>query len=328
MLSAQSEVLTTALTALIIGAPWTATYIESVNGDQTVALPHERVSRREALQASAAGAVGLTALVLPRAASASSVGVSSESTVAATTTTIASVESLSIHLDAGNVSSYAGSGSAWNDLGGSGNYGAIDASVSFVSAAGGTPAHFSFGGSGSVTVTKANGSLDMTGPSPTEYTKLIWFRRDIVTGRFDNIFSSSTGSQAQHFLFFQSGGASPYKRLTTGHNSSFTRLAAGVDVDAGVWTFGAVTFSTAAGFEIYCNQNDRDWAGSGLIASSAYSAGTDALSGSLGFQLGGYAGLHRLAGDIATALVYDRALSAAEVKSYYANTVGRFYPAG
>ena len=104
MLSTRPEVLTTVLTSLSVEAPSPVTYIEYVNGDQAVALPHERVSRRVALQASAAGAVGLTALVLPRAASASSVGVSSESTVAATTTTIASVESLSIHLDAGNVS--------------------------------------------------------------------------------------------------------------------------------------------------------------------------------------------------------------------------------
>ena len=303
----------------------------SVVVDVGGAAPSESsgLTRRSALQASAGGAVGLTALVLPRAAAAASVeSVSATTEAPATTTTIASVESLSIHLDAGNASSYAGSGSSWNDLGGSGSYGAIDASVSYVSAGGGTPAHFSFGGSGSVNVTKPDGSLGMTGPSPTAYTKMIWFRRDIATSRLDNIFSSSTSGQAQHFLFFQSTGASPYKRLTTGHNTTYNRLAAGIDVDAGVWTFGAATFSTASGFVIYCNQNDRDWAGSGLINSSAYDAGTDALGAAIGFQLGGYAGLHRLAGDIATALVYDRALTTAEVKSYYANTVGRFYPAG
>lgn len=305
-------------------------YIVNVGAVDGPGIESRNMTRRSALRASTGTAVGMTALALPRAASASSVSSESVSTVGpATTTTIASVESLSIHLDAGNASSYAGTGSTWNDLGGSGNYGAIDASVSYVSSSGGSPAHFSFGGSGSVNVRKADGSLEITGQSPTAYTKMIWFRRDVATGRFDNIFSSSsTSGQAQHFLFFQSSGTNPYKRLTAGHNSSYGRLFAGIDVEADIWTFGAVTFSTTTGFVIYCNQNDRDWAASGLINSSAYDAGTDALGGALGFQIGGYGGLHRLAGDVATALAYDRVLSIAEVKSYYATTVGRFYPVG
>jgi hypothetical protein len=49
------------------------------------------------------------------------------------------------------------------------------------------------------------------------------------------------------------------------------------------------------------------------------------LTGGLGFQIGGHGNSSYLLGDVATALAHGTALSEAEIKNYYAETVNRFY---
>ena len=55
-------------------------------------------------------------------------------------------QGLVLYLDAGNVLSYSGSGTAWNDLSGNGNNGTVVNSPAYVSA--GTSSYFSFGSGG------------------------------------------------------------------------------------------------------------------------------------------------------------------------------------
>jgi len=263
------------------------------------------------------GAVGLTALTLPNSASASS----GSETNAAGTGTVPAAGSLLFHLDASSYSP--GLGQGWNDLSGAGNHGAIGSGVSFVSASGGTPAHFSFDGLNSNSVVSIKSGAAITGSGPTAYTKMLWFRKDTTGSRLDNLMSAATGES--HFLYFNFNSPDVNRLLTTGHNSTYTRLILDTFLtDANVWLFAAVRFSTDSGFTLYINTSDTDWAAT-LVKSSAYNASTDALSTGLTFHIGSFAGLHPLQGDVATALAYDVDIGDSAVKSYFASTVGRFY---
>lgn len=284
-----------------------------------------RPSRRDALKV--AGAAGLTALVLPASGASASVAPAggANPTVPA--------DGLLFNFDAGSLGAF--SNGVWNDTSGNSRTGVLGAGVTYVAATSGTPAHFDFAGGASVgahsaVITVQTGGVPSTqllvDPNPGAYTKMVWFRRD-ADNRWDNLMSSGpNGQEAQHFLFFNSSVGN-YQYVTAGNGSAYTRINSTLTVGAGAWTFAAVTFSPSTGFAVYSSQNDTSWTSTENIATSAYSAGTDALTGSyLGFQIGGYAGMSTFDGDIATAVAYSRALSQSDVKAYYDSTVSRFYP--
>lgn len=277
-----------------------------------VRAPSRRHVLRGAAAATGGGALGVTSLLLPGAAASAS-----EHTVEV------SGVSLVLHLDASSPGP--ASATTWQDLSGSGNAGTVGPDVTHVAAAGATPAHYRFPGTSSAAVITAGGGLAVVpGAPPTAYTKMLWFRRDTVT-RYDNLLSSTGSSTYEtHFLFFSISATPQYQRLTAGHASSgFTRLFGGIDVEAGIWTFGAVSFSTTTGYALYTNTSDRDW-GEGTITTSPYGA-QDALTKPLSLQIGGIGGLHTLQGDLATVVMHSRALTDEEVRAYYASTVDRFH---
>jgi hypothetical protein len=289
--------------------------------------PDERdlsVDRRTALRSAAALGTGITAIALPDAAAAAStdLGVDSD-----TSGSHVSQASLLLHLDAGDASSYAGSGATWTDLSGQGNHGTIGSGVTFVGASGGAPAHFRFAGT-SGAVVGINGGAPIVFPSAgtamSAYTKLVWFRRERID-ELNNLMSaaSTTTTHAQHFLYFSSASNTPYRLVTAGNSGVFTRITTDLLTTAGSWTFAAVTYSTTSGFDLYTERAP----GEGRSASSPHTS-TDglAVNAGLSFQLGGYSGGGLLKGDIATALAYDRALNAQEIAAYYGATVARFHP--
>jgi hypothetical protein len=190
------------------------------------------------------------------------------------------------------------------------------------------PAHFSFNGVNANSVVSVKAGAVITGTTPTAYTKLVWFRRDTVA-RTDNLISASSPlGQSQHFLYFVAEPGS-YRLLTAGNAGGFARILSDAQTSANQWQFGAVRFSTTDGFSLYLNTNVTSWSGSpSLITSSPYEPLTDALSaGGLGFNIGRWQSGNSLEGDVATALAYDVDIGDAAVKSYFASTVGRFYPA-
>jgi hypothetical protein len=260
-------------------------------------------------RATGAGALGLTALALPSAAvaaSGSEVGGTPVSTVV-------------FDLDA---SAAGGSPTTvWQDRSGNANNGTTSAEgVTFVAAAGADPDHYRLDGTATVPI--ANGAT-IVDPAPSGYTKLVWFRR-ARSNATDNLVSAASVG-VTHYLYFRE---TSYQRLTAGHNGvaegDFFQASGGIG--AGVWTFGAVTFSTTGGFVLYVNTDDRGWSGTGLSEIATSSGQTDALTAGMSFELGGFRGGNRFQGDIASAVVHSRALTTAEVKAYYAATVDRFHP--
>lgn len=269
---------------------------------------------------SGVGLAGVTAVALPSAlASASGTGAGGESSPP----TVPVSQSLLFHLDADAHSS----GGVWSDLSGNGHHGTLGAGVTFVPGSAGVPAHFTFNGVDSESFVAVDNGAVITGSSPTEYTKMVWFRRDSIT-RFDNLLSSASASgQSSHFVYF--GGRDPdCRHLTAGHGTAYFRFTTDFATSANAWLFAAVRFSTSSGFHLYINSSDTSWVGTpGLTGSSPYNAATDALNGGgLAFVIGSYNITASLLGDVAVALAHDVDIGDAAVKSYFASTVGRFHP--
>jgi len=264
---------------------------------------------------SGAALLGVTSTVLPSAAAAASVLESSG----------VPADSLVFHLDA----SLPGESPAsiWADRSGNNNSGSTTGSgVTYVTATGGVPAHYSLDGSASAVIPVAAGAtlFGSAEVRPDGYTKMAWFRRDSVAARDNLISRASTG--APHFLWFREPS---YQLLTAGHDSTATAPQGTLEVSAGVWTFGAVTFSTTDGLRLLTNTSDRTWSDGDVSEDRAVPAYTTAPTDGMSSQVGGYdsAANTRLVGDVATAVVHSRALSVTEVRAYYAATVDRFHPA-
>jgi hypothetical protein len=266
-------------------------------------------------RAAGVGALGVTSLMLPA-------GSAAASTVLAAVPT----SSLVVHLDA---SQPGGSpGTAWQDLSGNANNATPGTGVTFEAAAGGAPAHYSFPGTSDAQRTDVgNGAIVGTVASPpTAYTKMVWFRRDTLNQPANLASSDLRGTFTEHFMYFSGQSADPLRRLTVGHNTAYVRFSSVRSVSANVWTFGAVTFSTALGFRLFLNTTDRDWNGAAEVSTSAYNAAQDALGGPMALHIGTFDVANRLDGDVATLVVHARELTEAEVKAYYASTVDRFHP--
>ena len=276
------------------------------------------LSRREAIGAasgvSGAALLGITSTVLPSAAAAAS-----DLTQAGVPTS-----SLVFHLDANQPGG--SPATTWQDLSGNVNAAAPGTGVTFVAADGGTPAHYSLDGTETAVIPVAAGAtlFGSAEARPGGYTKMVWFRRDRGSGAaLDNLISrASTG--APHFLWFREPS---YRLLFAGHDDTATAPQATLEVAAGVWTFGAVTFSTVDGLRLFTNTSDRAWGDGGVSEERGFPAYTTAPTDGLSFQVGGYSSSanNRLQGDVATAVVHSRALSVAEVRAYYDATVDRFH---
>jgi len=271
------------------------------------------VDRRTAMtagvRATGVGALGIATLALPTAAAAASDG---EVTGAPTSSVVFDLDASDAGLSPTTV---------WQDRSGKANNGATTATgVTYVVATGADPDHYRFDGTATVPI---GGSAKIVDPAPSGYTKMVWFRRDRSDAR-DNLVSS-TSAGVMHYLYFRE---SSFQRLTAGHNGTEVGdfFQASGSIGAGVWTFGAVTFSTTEGFRLYVNTDDRGWSGTGLSEIAESSDQTDPLTDGMSFEIGGFRGGSFFMGDIASAVVHSRALTTAEVKAYYAGTVDRFHP--
>ena len=211
---------------------------------------------------------------------------------------------LLMHLDAGNSSSYSGTGTTWSDLSGNGNHATLVNGPTFSSADGGA---IDFDGSND----RAEVSLLM--PS-RPYTASIWISHDSMSGFFQYYLSqrfSSTSNITGFSLFrdvpfgsyryklvhrvtlVNSPGGTPYYPI---HRST-TQLT------NGTWYNLCVVASTTD-FKIYVNGTlESTTTNSGSMAGSYGSLHIGSLNGSSNF----------FNGRMSSVLVYNKALSATEV---------------
>ena len=206
-------------------------------------------------------------------------------------------DGLVLYLDAGNVKSYPGSGTTWFDRSGNSNNATLYNSPTYTNSNSGT---FNFDESNDYV------KIDNTSILPTAaYTKIAAFRPESSTS---NIISG--GSDSQHAFWM--GGTST--TLQSGHNGNWDTVSYSPGDMLNQWWIGAVTFNTVTGWVLYLNgqQVDTD-------------ASTSTFVGGNTVRIGAYNDAANLFdGDIATAMVYNRALSAAEILQNYNATKSRF----
>ena len=211
-------------------------------------------------------------------------------------------DGLVLCLDAGNRSSYPGSGTVWTNLGGSNN-GALVNSPTFSGANGGM---IQFNGSSQyATSTFANTSF-------TQLTFIAFFYR------------ITTGSSGAGIVFNRGGGGN-----TTGMNISYTNANnlgyhwnddggtynydSGLSVPLNAWSYCALSVNSASA--LFCvNRN---------FVNRVYSHASTSIGG--GMQIGADPAAGRYyQSNFALAFIYNRALSQAEITQNFNATKGRF----
>lgn len=205
-------------------------------------------------------------------------------------------DGLTLNLDASVSSSYPGSGdgSTWFDLSPSVGYATLY-NTSYSNLNGGS---IYFDGS-------ALGEVFISTLNSNGYTKQVWVNIDNL-GYPNNIISGDGGS----FHYFYPNGSTLFN---SGHGFPWP-IEGNTQITQNTWINIVVTFDTSNGWNMYFNGN--------LDASN--STDLNPPSGPGKMLLGAFAGSYNLSGYMAQVLVYDRALTAAEVLHNFNVTKTRF----
>lgn len=198
---------------------------------------------------------------------------------------------LTLQLDAGNSSSYPGSGTTWTDLAGTQQNITLVNSPTFTS---GTPAYFTFNGSSQYGT--GSGAVLTT----TAYTKSVWFY--LNANADNNLLSSDTGG---HFMYLANTS-----KLYCGHANwgNYQAYPSTANISLNTWYNATLTFNTTDGMVLYLNG----------VQDSTYTANKTAHAGNSSTNVGCFgAGGNLLNGRIAKVYCYNRSLTAAEVLQNY-----------
>jgi hypothetical protein len=201
---------------------------------------------------------------------------------------------LVLYLDAANSKSYPGSGTTFYDIA-SNNHTTLAGSPAFSNSNNG---YLTFDGS-------TNYGTVANNPVGAAYSKMVWFYCTNFSPS-NNLLSSDTGG---HILWLAGSN-----KLTGAHtDTSFTLIQSVTNLSLNTWYCGAVTFNTTTGWALYLN---------GELEST--NATVSPRPGNGAVSLSAYAGANFFAGRIALAQIYNRAISAAEVKQNFNALRGRF----
>ena len=198
------------------------------------------------------------------------------------------------NLDAGNASSYPGTGTTWYDLSTAANNASLQGTAPWTSA--GSQSYFTF------TSGYANAGYILPN---TTYTKIGIFR--YAGGYFGNL--SSGGSADLHAFW---GADTQY--LQSGHNGAWYTVVSPISTPANQWVFGAVSFSNTTGWRLYLNNH-----------SVVTNPSTDQFTANPALlNVGAFDTANNLGGDVAVSLVYNRVLTDAEIAQNFAHYQARF----
>ena len=205
-------------------------------------------------------------------------------------------DGLQLYLDAGNTSSYPGSGTTWTDLSGNGRNGTLTNGPGFDSANG-----------GSITFDGSNDEVILTGASSftiTASTWIVWMNRGGVDN-FDGIlFSRGTKTVGLNFL---SGAifSYTYEGASTAFNWDSTLIP-----PSNAWAMMALT-TTSTGATAYMYTTSVPTTGSNTFTHPSVLVD--------GIRVGNDSGLagRFYQGKIAQALIYNRALTQDELTANY-----------
>ena len=209
---------------------------------------------------------------------------------------------LSMFLDAGNASSYPGSGTDWTDLSGNSRNGTLTNGPTYTSADGG---YIVFDGvndfvqcSGSITATAA--------------TFVTWMRRNGPQDDFDGIIYSR-GAAATGISFFGTTNKISY----TWNNAVDTySWDSGLTIPDLTWCMIAVSVTSTSATAYLCQSSGITSATNTVSHTSTVLDDVKLAQDDLGGRF--------FTGNIATAMIYDRALSADEITQNFNALRGRY----
>jgi hypothetical protein len=155
--------------------------------------------------------------------------------------------------------------------------------------------------------------------SNTAYTKICWFNLDDTTTYQPLICGTNS---TRHCMWMNKTA-----KLTASHSNTssfstpvFTSVAGNTTLSTGVWYFGAVTYSSSSGFNIYLN---------GVLDQTSASTQTFGASSTQNYV--GFFGdfftspaLPTLNGKIGPVMIYNKVLTASEILKLYNASKRRF----
>jgi hypothetical protein len=209
---------------------------------------------------------------------------------------------LSMFLDAGNASSYPGSGTAWTDLSGNSRNGTLTNGPTYTSADGGAIVF-----DGTNDFVQCSGSI-----TATAATFVIWMRRNGPQDDFDGIIYSRSAT-ATCISFF---GITNKISYTWNNAVNTYTWDSGLTIPDLTWCMIAVSVTSTSATAYLCQSSGITSATNTVSHASTtlddIKIGQDDLGGRF------------FTGNIATAMIYDRALSAAEITQNFNALRGRY----
>ena len=215
-------------------------------------------------------------------------------------------DGLVLALDAANIKSYPGSGTTWSDMSGKNNNATLTNGPTFSSDDGGS---IVFDGSNDFVDGVHNDHVNLTGSVTCE----CWFQITGSTSDWVRLIGKGSGSNRTYGLWYHqsySGGYWLYQRYGTANVGQTLAKP----VSQNVWHHMVGTSAS----DVHALYVD------GVLVSGPTSSGSSFHTSTDNFTIG-YAGYHTYhAGNIAVARIYNKGLTAAEVRQNYEATKGRF----
>ena len=207
-----------------------------------------------------------------------------------------------LYLDAGNSASYPGSGTAWTDLSGNSRNGTLTGGPTYTSADGGAIVF-----DGSDDFVQCSGSLTVTAA-----TFVIWLRRNGPQDSFDGIMYSRS-TNATGISFFGTTNKISY----TWNNAVNTYTwDSGLTIPDLTWCMIAVSVTSTSATAYLCQS-------SGITSATNIVSHTSTVLDDIKLAQDDQ-GARFFNGRIATAMIYNRALSAGEITQNFNALRGRY----
>jgi hypothetical protein len=209
---------------------------------------------------------------------------------------------LILYLDAGNINSYTGSGTTWTDLSGSGFNGTLTNGPTFNASNG-----------GSIVFDGTNDFVQCSGsPTVTQATFIVWLRRNATQNDFSGIlFSRGTNVTGLNFRTSNQLGYTWNDDILT------YNWVSGLVVPDAVWCMCAISV-TSSNATVYLYQ------ASGLTTANNTVSHTSSILDDIKIAQDEFFGSRYFRGNIAQAVLYNRALSASEITQNFNVTRKRY----
>jgi hypothetical protein len=219
---------------------------------------------------------------------------------------------LLLHLDAGNPTSYSGSGTTWTDLSTYENNATLTNGPSFTDV--GSASYFSFNGTNQfapVTTSKMN--VAYTGKTTMFAIRTV--NANTGNGIYRNLFGGDGNNRNFNTYMYHVSGSTWTMHFSTGPSSPWAnQSSASFTVTDNQWIVVAVTQTTSGVLTYYVNGQQIGTPGTGITFSQFINSGIEAVARSDNYWRG----------DIGSVAIYGQALNASQIQQNFNTLRGRY----